>query len=346
MAGTGGKMSMLSAHTGLGGGNQGKQHDENFQEIARSRAAEISEMFQRQFDTEILGVAHEGEPVLVYFELAPEENVDVDSLVKNVVSLAGAGKAANVAWLNEQTGYDLEDQPLATEQIKEEKPSGGKPETGNLKPEKIANRALVELEALADAGNDEIEERLALFNREFPGLAKILNGGGNPWHDQKGLFTSPDGPGFGGGVGEIKTWKDYGLADARELNPRPALDPVEPEIARERLKVGINLTDPLGNKISLNEHVFEHWDAEKQTSVGINHRLRRLDEAIATLEHPHEIWEGDKQKIYLSVFEDGKKNRYLAGFVMENNKVRTFFHHYRTSRFNEFRKGKLLYPKE
>jgi phage gp29-like protein len=185
LAGTGGKMGILTAHSGLGGGNQGKQHDQNFQEIAQGRAGEISEMFQTQFDLEVLDREHPGEPVLVYFELSPKDNVDVDGLVKNIVSLASVGKSADVDWLNEQTGYQLEDKPLEKVDVKAMDTVGGKnPEqqaekTGEqLEQQQVNNRMAAALERLADCGESEFEREFALLNREFPALGRMLAGRG------------------------------------------------------------------------------------------------------------------------------------------------------------------------
>jgi hypothetical protein len=75
LAGTGGKLSMLTGPTGLGGG-QAEVHEAVFDEIATAEAAEISEIFQRQFDLPELtasGLVKEGERPLAYFALVPED---------------------------------------------------------------------------------------------------------------------------------------------------------------------------------------------------------------------------------------------------------------------------------
>ena len=84
------------------------------QMVAQSRAAAISETFQRQFDAEVLEREHPGEPALVYFDLSPSEDTDVDGLVKNVVSLAGAGwKAAEHA--QKHRAHDLRRRVMRSE---------------------------------------------------------------------------------------------------------------------------------------------------------------------------------------------------------------------------------------
>ena len=112
LAGTGGKMGMLNASAGLGGGHQSKTHDDVFQEIAEARSSAISEIFQKEIDSEVLDREHAGEPALCFFELAPREDTDVDGLVKNVAALGQAGFQADPAWLSEQTGYELTYSPI------------------------------------------------------------------------------------------------------------------------------------------------------------------------------------------------------------------------------------------
>lgn len=118
LAGTGGKMGMLNASQGLSGGGQSKTHDDVFREIAEARSSAISECFQREIDAEVLSREHAGEPALVYFELAPREDNDVDGLVKNVSVLATAGFQADPDWLCEQTGYELTAAPIEKEDIR------------------------------------------------------------------------------------------------------------------------------------------------------------------------------------------------------------------------------------
>ncbi len=72
LAGTGGKLTMLNDPTGLGSG-QSKSHEDTFEEIATAEAKKITEIFQRQFDAEVLEREHPGEPVLAYFELQTVE---------------------------------------------------------------------------------------------------------------------------------------------------------------------------------------------------------------------------------------------------------------------------------
>lgn len=105
LAGTGGVLTML-ANSGTGT-LAGSVHAKTFQQIARSEARKISETFQKQFDTEILGAAFPGAPRLAYFELAADEQADTSVAVDQALKLNQAGFLLDAAELSEKTGYRL-----------------------------------------------------------------------------------------------------------------------------------------------------------------------------------------------------------------------------------------------
>ena len=106
LAGTGGKLTMLAGPVGLGGG-QADVHQDVFNDIAQAEAFEISEVFQKQFDAEILEREHSGEPVLAYFELCAKDEADVDSLADQAVKWSQAGLSVDPAEMSEKAGYAL-----------------------------------------------------------------------------------------------------------------------------------------------------------------------------------------------------------------------------------------------
>jgi hypothetical protein len=75
LAGTSGQLTMLSKPTGIGQGASG-EHADVFEELAANAASEISEIFQKQFDREVLAAEHPNEPVCVYFELGDSDAID------------------------------------------------------------------------------------------------------------------------------------------------------------------------------------------------------------------------------------------------------------------------------
>ena len=110
LAGTGGLLTML-AHSGTGT-LAGSVHQETFNTIARAEARRISEIFQRQFDTEILDKKFPGKPHLVYFEIAGNNELDPDQIVRHALTLRQAGLKIDTAQLSEKTGYQLTESPI------------------------------------------------------------------------------------------------------------------------------------------------------------------------------------------------------------------------------------------
>lgn len=104
LAGTGGKLAMLTEKSGDVRGNS-RIHDKSFGEIANGRARDCAACFVRQFDAEVLQREHPGEPALAGFDFGAAEEEDLASLCNNVLNLQKAGHRVDPAWLAEKTGY-------------------------------------------------------------------------------------------------------------------------------------------------------------------------------------------------------------------------------------------------
>lgn len=105
LRGTGGKLTML-AESGSGTLG-GSVHAETFQAIARAEAAEISEIFRKCLDAEIIARVTPGEDAYAYFELAANEEMDPAQVVKDLVSLEAVNLQADEKWIEEKTGYPV-----------------------------------------------------------------------------------------------------------------------------------------------------------------------------------------------------------------------------------------------
>ncbi len=108
LAGTSGLLTML-AQSGSGT-LAGGAHSETFMQIARSDAAMLSEVFQRQFDVPLLREFFPGEPIVAYFEFAPPAGSEVSRVVQDAAVLAKAGLQVDPKELSERTGYALRTQ--------------------------------------------------------------------------------------------------------------------------------------------------------------------------------------------------------------------------------------------
>ncbi len=106
LAGTGGKLTMLSEATGLGGGATAA-HEDAFDDLAKAEAAEISEILQQSLDAPLLAAQFAGQPTLAYFEIAAKDEEDITALIQNALTLFQAGIEIDVDDLAVRTGYAL-----------------------------------------------------------------------------------------------------------------------------------------------------------------------------------------------------------------------------------------------
>src|SRR5262249_4600462 len=101
LAGTGGRLAMLTADkAGLGDG-PALEHAEAFDEIAQADARKINSVLQNNFDRIELATEFPGRPALAYFELCANDRMDVAQLVSDVAALSTAGYKVDPNWLRE-----------------------------------------------------------------------------------------------------------------------------------------------------------------------------------------------------------------------------------------------------
>lgn len=105
LAATSGLLGTLTASTGMND-SQASSHDSAFNSLAKAEALEISEIFQRQFDTIELAREFPNEEPMVYFELEHQTGEE-DDPVSDAQKLSAAGYTIDVAQLSEKTGYTL-----------------------------------------------------------------------------------------------------------------------------------------------------------------------------------------------------------------------------------------------
>ena len=205
LAGTGGLLTMLTAPTGIGKGPT-DAHEDAFKQIARCEGLDISEIFQRQLDAEILEQKHPGQPALAYMEISIKEETDVAAIVQQALELSQAGYQMPVDALSELTGYALEkkEAPAAPPSTSSKsKDDDGEEVDEEDEPDEddapLTNR-LAEIAGLPD---NEIIPALRKFHaQELPAMVReqlrraIPFKNQNPNHDsQNGQFAS--GPGGG-----------------------------------------------------------------------------------------------------------------------------------------------------
>jgi len=104
LAGTGGRLTMLTADKGGLGDGPATEHADAFDEIAEAEARKINAVLQNDFDRPELAAEFPGQPVLAYFELCARDSQGVNQIVNNAAALASAGYRVDAAWLSEATG--------------------------------------------------------------------------------------------------------------------------------------------------------------------------------------------------------------------------------------------------
>ena len=107
LAGTGGLLTSLGGSTGLNGSSTAAVQAAAFADLARNDAREISELFQRSIDREILAQQFPGQPALAWFTLANEESEDLDKYTQRIAGLSAAGFIADAGEVGETLGLTL-----------------------------------------------------------------------------------------------------------------------------------------------------------------------------------------------------------------------------------------------
>lgn len=136
MAGTGGLLTML-AKSGSGT-LAGAAHTDTFTELAQAEAGEVSGIWQDQIDLPLIREEFgDDAPILAWFELEAEENVDTNKIVDDVVNLKNAGLIVDKGQIQDKTGYILTDAPV--------QPMGANGKPANIvKPEQeVSNRSFI-----------------------------------------------------------------------------------------------------------------------------------------------------------------------------------------------------------
>lgn len=164
LAGTGGKLTML-AESGSGT-LAGSAHADTFREIAASDARDISEIFQKQLDAEVLEEFFPGAPRLAYFELNFREEVDAKEVVAVVSKLSSAGFRCDAAEISEKVGLKLRDKGEPEDRGQRTEDRGRKPED----EDRLENRAGGEPE------NPQFTERAKKLRAALPRILGEMGG--------------------------------------------------------------------------------------------------------------------------------------------------------------------------
>lgn len=104
LAGTGGLLTSLSLPQGLGKGAT-DAHQETFSRIARARAKQISEEFQKKIDEPLLAPLFPNRPILASFEFDASEVLDPGTIADHFVKIKAGGFQGDPQQFQDRTGY-------------------------------------------------------------------------------------------------------------------------------------------------------------------------------------------------------------------------------------------------
>ena len=125
---------------------------------------------------------------------------------------------------------------------------------------------------------------------------------------------------------------------------------ISPEEARRRLRKGIRVENPLGEKVTLDSRLEQHWQRGNKSQADINARLAALPLIEEVVKNPAEIWENPNgSRTYLSSvvnpYQPNGKSYTVAFTQSADNTVLETYHINDRISFNK-RQGKQLWPKK
>ena len=167
LAGTGGKLTMLTDATGLGSGAS-DAHSKVFDTIASAEAGRISREITKQLVTRWLDERFPGQKHVAYFKLAANEETDTGAIIADVKALHEAGFDLDPAEVTERTGWKVTKrvEPAAPGFAPTAVLSSTLPPIRNRSAEQIANQdAAFRKAALADLTAKDRADQKPLLDR-------------------------------------------------------------------------------------------------------------------------------------------------------------------------------------
>ena len=139
------------------------------------------------------------------------------------------------------------------------------------------------------------------------------------------------------------------LSYPSEWKPIIMPDKMSAEDARAELTKGIKVTNPLGEEITLDKRIIQHWINSNKSEKEINERLALLPLIKEVVQNPAEIWEQENGKRFyfasvISLYEPGKKYTIVFSRVDDNLVIETYFPN--SNSVGSKRTGKLLWSKK
>ena len=146
-------------------------------------------------------------------------------------------------------------------------------------------------------------------------------------------------------VGKSGNWKSLGLKPGRDIQGDTPVPNISADEAREIIRKGDTVKNPLGETLSIDEQTYKHINKKGRKQDEANARLREYPQMKSCVENPHEIW----------LDENNGRRKYIQFLELQGHKVinavdedesHILSWHSNTTRLDYYREGKLIYVRQ
>ena len=331
----------------------GSAHMESFENLVAGSAASISAVINRQFTRRLLAAAFPDDPPLAYFSLAPEPADERMQLAQLLATLKTAGWQTTQEKASELMQMDVEPVPAAPSPApmmntapEPAAPVANRTEEPQVEEPPLTDEELAAFAEMRHPNPERMAQHLASVEAKLRGAADLPEDEVKNRSLLEELLVTNSGPG-----GEDCTAKSQETCRCGPADWKPLLmpDPIKPEAAREKLAKGVKVQNPLGEDVTLDKRLLEHWAKEGKDAEDVNRRLSALPLIEEVVKNPAEIWQNENgSRTYLASVVDPYKPKgksYTVAFTQtaDNTVLETYWPD--TNSAHSKRKGEQLWPK-
>lgn len=347
---------LLTITTESGSGTlAGSAHTDSFENLVAGSAASISATINRQFTRRLLAAAFPDDPPLAYFSLAPEPADERMQLAQLLATLKTAGWQTTQEKASELMQMDVEPvsaapspAPMMNTAPEPAAPVVNRTEEPQVEEPPLTDEELAAFAEMRHPNPERMAQHLASVEAKLRGAADLPEDVGEVKNRSllEELLVTNSGPGGDDCMAKSQETCRCGPADWKPLM-MPEL--IKPEAAREKLAKGVKVQNPLGEDVTLDERLLEHWAKEGKDAEDVNRRLSALPLIEEVVKNPAEIWQNENgSRTYLASVVDPYKPKgksYTVAFTQtaDNTVLETYWPD--TNSAHSKRKGEQLWPK-
>lgn len=332
----------------------GSAHTDSFENLVAGSAASISAAINRQFTRRLLAAAFPDDPPLAYFSLAPEPADERMQLAQLLATLKTAGWQTTQEKASELMQMDVEPVPAAPTAApmmntahEPAAPVVNRTEEPQVEEPPLTDEELAAFAEMRHPNPERMAQHLASVEAKLRGSADLPEDGGEVENRSllEELLVANSGPGGADCTAKSLETCRCGPADWK---PLMMPDPIKPEAAREKLAKGVKVQNPLGEDVTLDKRLLEHWAKEGKDAEDVNRRLSALPLIEEVVKNPAEIWQNENgSRTYLTSVVDPYKpkgKKYTVAFTQtaDNTVLETYFINERIT--ENKRTGERLWP--